>query len=129
MKIALVSALMTCCAVCSACTPAQSHQETYGEAVAAGQLLYRTNGCAACHGPDGHGDGPLARTLTPAPRDFRRAEQFKTARTAQAVAAVIAAGIPSSPAPMPAYAHLDEADRSRLAAFILSIGELAARTQ
>jgi mono/diheme cytochrome c family protein len=38
---------------------------------ARGAVLYKLH-CAACHGPDGRGDGPLAKPLgTPAPADLR----------------------------------------------------------
>lgn len=34
-----------------------------------GALLYQEN-CVSCHGAQGHGDGPLAAKLSPAPTDF-----------------------------------------------------------
>src|SRR5262249_21708134 len=37
--------------------------------LAAGWQLYGTN-CAACHGEQGGGDGPVARFLYPRPRNF-----------------------------------------------------------
>jgi putative copper resistance protein D len=40
------------------------------ESVRAGEELYRRN-CAICHGPSGHGDGPQAMSLDPAPADLR----------------------------------------------------------
>lgn len=85
-------------------------------------MLYDTNGCAACHGREGRGDGLLARTLSPAPRDFMKTDAFKGPRTVVAVAEVIARGIPSTPTPMPAYAHLDIDSRRRIAGYVLSIG-------
>lgn len=39
------------------------------EAVTDGQALYQTN-CATCHGDSGHGDGPVAASLNPRPRDL-----------------------------------------------------------
>jgi mono/diheme cytochrome c family protein len=38
--------------------------------VARGRELYGQL-CAACHGVQGRGDGPLARTMVPRPSDFR----------------------------------------------------------
>jgi mono/diheme cytochrome c family protein len=38
-----------------------------------GRDLYRIH-CVSCHGQTGAGDGPAARSLTTAPRDFRSAE-------------------------------------------------------
>src|SRR5580704_1416512 len=42
-----------------------------------GMSLYGANGCASCHGPSGHGDGPLASTLPSKPIDFRDPNLFK----------------------------------------------------
>jgi mono/diheme cytochrome c family protein len=41
-----------------------------GASVARGQEIYQ-QACAMCHGFQGRGDGPLARTLAPRPSDFR----------------------------------------------------------
>jgi mono/diheme cytochrome c family protein len=38
--------------------------------IARGQELYQQS-CVSCHGVEGRGDGPLARSLTPRPADFR----------------------------------------------------------
>jgi len=35
-----------------------------------GAALYQDSGCAACHGPGGHGDGPVAADLYPPPPDL-----------------------------------------------------------
>src|SRR5262249_50552822 len=40
-----------------------------GSSLAQGKALYDAN-CAACHGPTGRGNGPLAVTLNPRPADF-----------------------------------------------------------
>ena len=39
------------------------------DSLAIGERVYRAY-CQACHGPDGHGDGPDAATLRPRPPDF-----------------------------------------------------------
>jgi mono/diheme cytochrome c family protein len=38
--------------------------------LARGQEIY-SQACAICHGVQGRGDGPLARTMVPRPADFR----------------------------------------------------------
>lgn len=42
-----------------------------GETAVDGQEVYN-NYCAPCHGEDGRGDGPVAKSLFPKPRDFTR---------------------------------------------------------
>lgn len=82
-----------------------------------GRELYLANGCAACHGVDGAGDGPgvgLAQVKT---GDLRDAASFSTPRTPEAVAATIARGIAS----MPSYDHLSENERFELARYVLSL--------
>jgi len=39
------------------------------EAVAPGASIFKLN-CEACHGPEGHGDGPAANSLDPHPVDL-----------------------------------------------------------
>jgi len=36
---------------------------------AAGAVVFKTN-CEACHGPQGHGDGPAGAALDPAPKNL-----------------------------------------------------------
>lgn len=85
-----------------------------------GERLYRSNGCASCHGPAGEGDGPVGQTLTPPPRDFRDATAFKNGAGVEAVAQTIATGIPLGGA-MPLYAHLTNTERLSLAQYVLSL--------
>jgi copper(I)-binding protein len=85
-----------------------------------GRRLYRSNGCASCHGPDGNGDGPVGRTLTPPPRDFRDAAAFRNGSDTSAIAQTIATGIPNGGA-MPLYAHLTNVERRSLAMYLISL--------
>ncbi len=39
------------------------------DAPAAGAVVFKTN-CEACHGPQGHGDGPAGAALDPAPKNL-----------------------------------------------------------
>ncbi|MGE0043428.1 MAG: cytochrome c [Vicinamibacterales bacterium] len=99
------------------CAAGQARDEA-----AEGRALYAGNGCAVCHGRDGQGDGPVAAVTTPRPTDFGSPGTFRRPRTVEAVAEVIAAGIPSAPRPMPPYRHLDAESRRLLAVYVLSIG-------
>jgi mono/diheme cytochrome c family protein len=47
--------------------------------------------CAGCHGPSGKGDGPIAASLTPRPRDYSDAA-WQKATTDEALETVIARG-------------------------------------
>jgi high-affinity iron transporter len=86
----------------------------------AGRTLYLQNGCASCHGPEGHGDGPIGRTLTPTPRDFRDLSAFKQGTTTDAIARTIAVGVAGG-GQMPPFAHLTEAERQSVALYVLSV--------
>jgi high-affinity iron transporter len=44
--------------------------------LATGKALYQQN-CIACHGASGHGDGPAAASLEPAPTDFHDVERAR----------------------------------------------------
>lgn len=87
---------------------------------ATGERLYRANGCAGCHGPTGHGDGPVAVTLTPAPRDFRVPGSFTGGHDVASIALTLAVGVPSGGS-MPLYAHLTNLDRTSIALYIVSL--------
>jgi mono/diheme cytochrome c family protein len=102
----------------------------------AGRELYRQNGCATCHGPDGHGDGRLAGTLATRPRDFRDTTSYKQGTDVAAVAESIGTGVvalASSSRPgdehhrqvMPPFSHLSEWERRSLALYVISLGDPA----
>lgn len=98
-------------------------------------MLYAENGCASCHGQTGRGDGPIAGTLDPKPADFRDPHPFKSGIDVDAIAAIIAKGIPADakalatgaqgPAHhnqgMPPFAHLSLPERRSLALYVLSL--------
>src|ERR1700739_4197255 len=44
--------------------------------VAEGRSLYKANGCANCHGPQGHGDGLLTAKLPSKPIDLHYSSLF-----------------------------------------------------
>ena len=99
-----------------------------------GQRLYRGNGCQTCHGPLGHGDGPVGRTLVPPPRDFRDEHAFKNGTSVTAIANTIANGLTRDGSQMPKFDHLSRRERESLALFVISIRNqpapaIAGRTQ
>lgn len=89
--------------------------------VAAGKDLYVANGCAVCHGPSGSGDGAVAATMPIKPRDFHDPKAYKNGSGIDTIAQSIATGVGDGPAGMPAYSHLSEQDRRRIATFLVSL--------
>lgn len=100
-----------------------------------GRMLYAENGCASCHGPEGHGDGSVSQTLDPRPRDFRDVAAFKRGFDVEAIARTLATGILVDAAPasgttgasshhqqgMPKFDHLSEVERQSLALYVISL--------
>lgn len=91
--------------------------------VARGQALYAANGCGTCHGMSGRGDGPIAKTLSPPPRDFRDAAAFKNGADPSSVANTIATGLTRDGGQMQSYFHLSDRERHLLALFVISLRE------
>ncbi len=88
-------------------------------AVEQGKVLFARNGCAVCHGPDGRGDGQIAATLQPPPRDFRDPAAYKNGHSEAAIARTIQKGMPGTS--MPGYGHLSAEERAQIAAYIHSL--------
>ena len=88
-------------------------------AVEQGKALFTRNGCAVCHGPDGRGDGQIAATLKPPPRDFRDPAAYKNGHSKAAIARTIQKGMPGTS--MPGYPHLSAEEREQIAAYIRSL--------
>jgi len=97
-----------------------------------GSALYQENGCAGCHGPDGHGDGPLAPNLPAKPIDFRDVSQFKRGASENDIAKTLAEGVSivhSIPALhhthhellMPQFDHLTKTQRRSIALYVISL--------
>lgn len=75
--------------------------------LATGRTVYEAR-CAVCHGAKGHGDGPSAATLDPAPADFR--VHMTAGHTDAQLFGWLSDGVPDTA--MPAFAdQLSEADR------------------
>jgi high-affinity iron transporter len=97
-----------------------------------GRDLYRQNGCASCHGPEGHGDGRVAGTLATKPRDFRDTAAFKQGTDVADIADTIATGVVELAQRnwpggehhhqvMPQFNHLSEWERRSLAVYVISL--------
>ena len=85
-----------------------------------GRELYLGNGCANCHGVEGHGNGRLSASLTPPPRDFRSATGFRNGADEAAIAQTLATRIPNG-GQMPLFAHLSTTERRSIARYLISL--------
>lgn len=89
-----------------------------------GRELYVQNGCAVCHGADGRGDGPVAATLDPPPRDLRDPSTYRVGASLEEVASTIEKGVlVFGGSGMPAYPHIPAEERLELARYIVSLQE------
>ena len=79
--------------------------------------LYAEN-CSGCHGAAGHGDGVLAKSLSPMPTDFTDVERAKN-RSVLGLYDVLSEGIEGTA--MPPFKHLDKSDRWSLAFYVGSL--------
>ena len=84
---------------------------------AVGKELYTRNGCAVCHGDQGRGDGRMAPTLQPPPRDFTDSTAYSRGAGIEQIKASIRNGTGA----MPAYPHLKSGDIHLIALYIRSL--------
>ncbi len=100
---------------------------TDAAAVARGQDVYRSAGCAACHGERGHGDGPSARDLRDEtglairPADLRYTRRFKNGSEPEDVFRTLVTGLDGTPMPSYAGTFDDAAPLWDLVAFVRSL--------
>jgi mono/diheme cytochrome c family protein len=93
----------------------------------AGKALYQ-RWCSGCHGERGDGAGPAAEFLDPRPRDFtKKVFKFRTTPSGQPPATadvlrVIERGVAGTA--MPPFTFLPEADRKKIAAYVLYVADL-----
>jgi high-affinity iron transporter len=85
--------------------------------LAAAPALYREH-CASCHGTDGHGDGPAAKGLDPAPADFHDAARMAK-RSAYGLYSTITLGIAGTA--MAPFGGLSEDERWALAFYVAGL--------
>lgn len=78
----------------------------------AGELFMQH--CAACHGSQGRGDGPLAKGMEPAPRNFHDDARMRQ-RSLYGLYNTVSLGVQGTP--MRAFRELPESDRWALAFF------------
>jgi mono/diheme cytochrome c family protein len=84
-----------------------------------GEALFRQN-CQACHGTTGQGDGPASAGLRPSPRNFTRAEGWKSGYQLTGIYKTLSEGIAGSA--MAAYDFITAKDRMALAHYVQSLG-------
>jgi mono/diheme cytochrome c family protein len=116
--------LLAVLAACKAPAPPPS--------AAAGQSLYRSTGCASCHGRDGNGDGPQAEKVPSKPIDLHVSSGFKRGVSDDAIAKTLADGIAMNHSNtelhqthhellMPKFDHLTETERHSIALYVISL--------
>jgi cytochrome c oxidase cbb3-type subunit 3 len=88
--------------------------------VASGRALYAER-CVSCHGPEGRGDGPIAKAMnTTVPANLADAD-WKHGEAPEQVLAVLNAGVKGTS--MPGYRGIvAEADLKALAAYVYALG-------
>lgn len=79
-----------------------------------GQALYIQNGCVACHGKNGAGNG--IKYLGEKPNDLRDITQYKYGTSVKEIAQTIYDGIPGST--MTAFRHIPKQERIAIARYI-----------
>lgn len=84
-----------------------------------GKVLFTRN-CAACHGPQGHGDGPAAGGLNPKPRNFANPEGWSNGSRITDIYKTLQAGVPGTG--MASYDYLPPKDRMALVHYVRSLG-------
>lgn len=82
-----------------------------------GRTLYQENGCVHCHGAEGRGDGPVARSLDNQPRNFQDYEEMKRMPTIRMEQA-IKNGLKDTA--MPAFKNLSDSQINALIAYLRS---------
>ena len=92
------------------------------ELIEKGRELFERNGCPLCHGEEGKGNGKIANTLRPPPRNFGDLAAYKQGAGVEEMVKTIKNGIAGG-STMPAYPHLSEEDRRLIATFIQYLQE------
>lgn len=114
---------LTCLTAWTALTTAASGFTLQGDAERA-RDDYRKY-CATCHGPEGRGDGVMARVLDPQPKDFTDTEYMKTRTDEQLYLAIKeGGGAVGLSTKMAAWKHiLDDQQVQDLTLLVRELGE------
>lgn len=124
MALSLFGLSAVIVAACTARLPIPSVTE--------GRSLYKANGCANCHGPDGAGDGPLVAKLPSKPIDLHYSSLFKRGADQDAIVKTLMEGVSMvhySPElqqthhmlVMPKFDHLTDTERRSIALYVISL--------
>lgn len=102
--------------------------ESTEESIARGRVVYEEQGCAACHGEVGRGDGPSAPTLVNDKGDPIKAADltqrwtYRGGPTKEDIYRTFSTGLNGTP--MPSYADsLEVEDRQHLVNYVYSLGD------
>ena len=82
-----------------------------------GKSVYETH-CIACHGERGEGDGVVAPTLKPKPRNFRT-QEFAQGSSVRQIYATLGTGVPGTG--MAKFPQLSDAERWAVAFYVLRL--------
>ena len=75
--------------------------------------------CSSCHGPQGRGDGPAAKSLDPRPANFHDASRMDQ-RSVYGLYSTISLGVPGTA--MSSFRQLSDDERWALAFYVASLG-------
>jgi len=89
------------------------------ELMTRGRAVYAQT-CATCHGAEGKGDGPGAKGLHPAPRNFTVGAGWKNGPRLEAIFKTLDEGVKGSS--MVSYSYLSKRDRMALVHVVQSLG-------
>jgi high-affinity iron transporter len=82
-----------------------------------GKAVYEIH-CIACHGERGEGDGTVAATLNPRPRNFQT-EQFRQGSSVSQIFETLGTGVPGTG--MAKFPNLSEEERWAVAWYVLRL--------
>lgn len=88
-----------------------------------GRELYLAYGCAACHGANGDGMGPAAGLSHTRPRDLRKLEGYRGAKSVEGIASTIAFGVAEGRTGMPGYPDIPKNERLAISRYLHSLAE------